>query len=146
MRSCTPTATVTDAPAGGPYWVSEERVAASGLLTLVVAPGSRNWAAELSGGEQRVAFCRLLSVRPQWLFMDEASSALDEAAEASLYRLLRQRLPTMTIVSIGHHASLEALHARHLTLTPVGDGPVRVLLRPAESAPGRSASSGAHRA
>jgi vitamin B12/bleomycin/antimicrobial peptide transport system ATP-binding/permease protein len=114
-------------PATGPVppdAALEDLLRACGLAHLAGRLGeARNWAAELSGGEQqRVAFCRVLIVRPQWLFMDEASSALDEAAEASLYRLLRQRLPNMTIVSIGHHASLEAIHTRHLTLTPVAGG------------------------
>jgi putative ATP-binding cassette transporter len=42
-----------------------------------------NWAMALSPGEQqRLAFARALLFRPNWLFLDEASSALDEATEA----------------------------------------------------------------
>jgi putative ATP-binding cassette transporter len=76
---------------------------------------SENWAQLLSGGEQqRVAFARALLYRPDWLFMDEATSALPEEAQAGLYRLLAERLPDTTLVSIGHRASLAAFHARHL--------------------------------
>ena len=49
---------------------------------------SGNWSMVLSPGEQqRLAFARALLVKPDWLFLDEASSALDEATEAAMYRL-----------------------------------------------------------
>ena len=48
----------------------------------------------LSGGEQqRVAFARALINRPEWLFLDEASAALPEQAQAEMYSLMRERLP-----------------------------------------------------
>ena len=41
----------------------------------------RHWALMLSPGEQqRVAFARAFLHKPQWLFLDEATSSLDEAA------------------------------------------------------------------
>ena len=43
-----------------------------------------NWAMSMSPGEQqRLSFARALLVKPDWLFLDEASSALDEATERS---------------------------------------------------------------
>jgi putative ATP-binding cassette transporter len=70
-----------------------------------------NWAQRLSIGEQqRVAFARVLLARPEIVFLDEATSALDEAAEMSLYRLLREAPWRPTIVSIGHHGTLERFH------------------------------------
>ena len=70
-----------------------------------------NWAQRLSIGEQqRVAFARVLLARPEIVFLDEATSALDEAAEMSLYRLLREAPWRPTIVSVGHHATLQRFH------------------------------------
>ncbi len=78
----------------------------------------QHWAQQLSGGEQqRIALARALLHKPDWLFMDEATAALDEAAEAKLYGLLRTQLPLTTVVSIGHRASLTRYHSRQLTLT-----------------------------
>jgi putative ATP-binding cassette transporter len=74
-----------------------------------------NWGQVLSGGEQqRVAFARALINRPDWLFLDEASAALPEQAQADLYVLLRERLPQTTLVSIGHRDSLAQFHERRL--------------------------------
>jgi len=82
---------------------------------------SAHWALQLSGGEQqRIAFARALVQRPDWLFLDEATSAVDEAGEKHLYELLRDRLPNATLVSVGHRSSLRPFHSRHLVLTPHG--------------------------
>jgi putative ATP-binding cassette transporter len=70
-----------------------------------------NWAQRLSIGEQqRLAFARVLLARPEIVFLDEATSALDEAAEVSLYRLLREAPWKPTIVSVGHHGTLQRFH------------------------------------
>ena len=74
---------------------------------------AENWAQVLSGGEQqRLAFARALLNKPDWLFLDEATASLPEDAQDALYRLLKQRLPHTTLVSIGHRASLRGYHAR----------------------------------
>ncbi len=88
-------------------------------LSAVGLPGeldrSENWAQVLSGGEQqRLAFARALLNKPDWLFLDEATAALPEEAQEALYRLLKERLPRTTVVSIGHRASLAGHHARQL--------------------------------
>ena len=38
----------------------------------------------LSGEQQRIAFARALVQKPDWLFLDEATSAPEEATEAHL--------------------------------------------------------------
>jgi vitamin B12/bleomycin/antimicrobial peptide transport system ATP-binding/permease protein len=89
-----------------------------------------NWALLLSPGEQqRIAFSRALIHKPDWLFLDEATSAVDEATEAQLYRLLGERLPATTIVSVGHRATLRAFHRRRLVVQPNGHGPAAVVER-----------------
>jgi putative ATP-binding cassette transporter len=74
-----------------------------------------HWNRMLSGGEQqRLAIARVLLYAPDYLFLDEATAALDEAAEATLYRLLQERLPAATIISIGHRSTLGAFHRRRV--------------------------------
>jgi putative ATP-binding cassette transporter len=80
-----------------------------------------NWSMVLSGGEQqRLAIARAILVKPDWLFLDEATSALDEANEEHIYRLLLERLPTASIISIGHRSGLQRFHDQRLTLDPEG--------------------------
>jgi putative ATP-binding cassette transporter len=74
-----------------------------------------SWAQTLSGGEQqRLAIARALLNRPDWLFMDEPTASLPDAAQAELYALLKERLPGTTLVSIGHRESLDRFHQRKL--------------------------------
>src|SRR3954466_10669240 len=76
-----------------------------------------NWAQVLSGGEQqRLAFARALINKPDWLFLDEATASLPEEDQEALYRLLKEKLPGTTLVSIGHRASLAQFHAKRLAL------------------------------
>ena len=81
----------------------------------------QNWTMQLSGGEQqRLAIARALLHRPDWLFLDEATAALDEASERRLYGLLEQRLSRATIVSIAHRPTVAAFHRRRFSLVPDG--------------------------
>ena len=82
-----------------------------------------NWATRLSGGEkQRLALARALLVKPDWIFLDEATASLDPEAEADLYRVLKERLPHATLVSIAHRPSVAALHESRLELQRSGTG------------------------
>jgi len=80
-----------------------------------------DWARTLSLGEQqRLAVGRVLLNRPQLVFLDEASSAMDEGLEYAMYQLLRQSLPETILVSVGHRSSLLDFHSQELEL--LGDG------------------------
>ena len=81
-----------------------------------------HWNRMLSLGEQqRLGIARAILHAPDFLFLDEATASLDEPAEAALYKLLKERLPDATIVSIGHRSTLAAFHKRGLRLERAGD-------------------------
>jgi putative ATP-binding cassette transporter len=68
--------------------------------------------------QQQLSLVRVLLQKPEWLFLDKATSALDEATEQRAYELLTERLPGVTIVTVAHRASVAAYHSRKWTLTP----------------------------
>lgn len=62
---------------------------------------------KLSGGErQRVAIARALYAEPSLLFLDEASSALDEATETAIMDELRDLADEVTILAITHRRAV----------------------------------------
>jgi putative ATP-binding cassette transporter len=78
-----------------------------------------NWSHELSIGEQqRVAIARALLLKPDWLYLDEATSALDPPNEQRMYRLLAERLPNATVLSIAHRPEVARFHHRRLAIDP----------------------------
>ncbi len=97
-----------------------QALVAVGLPELVGRLGEEaHWNRMLSLGEQqRLAIARALLHAPDYLFLDEATASLDEAAEAALYRLLHERLKGTTIISIGHRSTLGAFHGRRVELVP----------------------------
>lgn len=85
-----------------------------------------DWSRILSLGEQqRLAFARVLLSAPDYIFLDEATSALDEPRELEMYELLREQLPNVTVVSVGHRSTLFKLHDVELNLDGAGNYTLR---------------------
>ena len=117
-------------PAGGvDDEALRESLAAVGLRELAGRLSEAgHWALQLSPGEQqRIAFARAVVQKPDWLFLDEATSAVDEATEARLYRLVRERLAGTTVFSVGHRATLRPFHSRQLLVRANGNGPSSIV-------------------
>jgi vitamin B12/bleomycin/antimicrobial peptide transport system ATP-binding/permease protein len=94
----------------------------------------QDWVKVLSPGEQqRVAFARVLLTKPKAVFLDEATSAMDEGLELAMYRLLRSELPNTIVVSVSHRSTVEHHHNQRLEL--LGEGQWR--LGPLEDEPAR---------
>lgn len=67
----------------------------------------QSWKTLFSGGEQqRIAFARLLLARPEIIYLDEATSHLDETSANKLLSLIKQHLPSSTVIYISHQQSL----------------------------------------
>ena len=75
----------------------------------------QDWSRVLSLGEQqRIAIARALLAAPRYLFLDEATSAVDFMTERSLYATLVDS--GITCVSVGHRDSVLAFHQHELRL------------------------------
>ncbi|MDK1389736.1 ABC transporter ATP-binding protein [Sinorhizobium sp. 8-89] len=73
----------------------------AGFATIVGERGLK-----LSGGErQRIAIARALYGEPKFLFLDEASSALDETTEAAIMDHIRKIVGEVTVLAITHRKS-----------------------------------------
>jgi putative ATP-binding cassette transporter len=76
-----------------------------------------NWSERLSLGEQQgLAFARIVLSKPALLFLDEASSAVDDKAKARMLGLLRSDSWQPTIVSVGHGENMQKLYTASIDL------------------------------
>ncbi len=102
---------------------AEEALAKVGLGHLIERLYEvENWGAVLSTAEQqRLGFARLLIRRPDWIFIENATNALDVESEAEMLRLLDNEFKQATLITIGHHEALEEHHHRKLIFERVDD-------------------------
>jgi putative ABC transport system ATP-binding protein len=108
--------------------ISEDPMNAADALALVGLEERRgHFPAQLSGGEQqRVAIARALAKRPDVLFCDEPTGALDYATGKVVLRVLQDanRKTGTTVVTITHNAAIAGMGDRVVRLM---DGTVREL-------------------
>jgi vitamin B12/bleomycin/antimicrobial peptide transport system ATP-binding/permease protein len=87
---------------------------------------SCDWSNILSVGEQqRLAFARVLFNRPQVVFLDESTSAMDEGLEHAMYAMLRKEMPETLLVSVGHRSTLADFHTHRLEVDGQGGWALR---------------------
>lgn len=78
---------------------------------------SEDWSEVLNGADlQRLAFARLLLLRPDWVVLGDATDALDPVSADALLRLVATRLPQTALVLIGQHPGSAETFNRRLTL------------------------------
>jgi putative ATP-binding cassette transporter len=84
-----------------------------------------HWQQQLSWGEeQRLSFARVLLQKPDWIFLDKATSALDETSERKIFDLLEQRLPDAAVVAIANRPGAVQDYEHSWTLVPGPAGSV----------------------
>lgn len=81
------------------------------------------WDEMLSEGVmEQMGFARVLLHRPDWIFLDEATSSLDDDTQAALLALFRSELNQATVLTFSARSGLEQFHDRTLTLTKSEEG------------------------
>jgi len=112
--------------------MSDERLrSALETMDLAVLGGRLDevarWDQVLSNGErQRLAMARLLVHRPRVIILDDALSALEEAAQSALIARVRMELPEATIVTLAQRPAPPGGHDRQLVLQRRAGRPILV--------------------
>jgi putative ATP-binding cassette transporter len=107
---------------------SDERIREALTLLGLARLGTRldvtaPWDQQLSLHEQqRLAIARVLLNEPDWVFLDKATSALDEEMEKRAYSLIAERLPHTTVISVAHRPEVAGYHTRRWTIAPNSHG------------------------
>jgi len=74
-----------------------------------------SWEHVLSAAQQqRLSFARMLLHRPDWIFLAEATNALDAAAQREMAELLVAELPSTAVVAVGRPGMFDGFFQRVL--------------------------------
>lgn len=74
-----------------------------------------SWEHVLSAAQQqRLSFARMLLHRPDWIFLAEATNALDATAQHEMAELLAAELPSATVVAVGRPGLFDKFFQRVL--------------------------------
>ncbi|MCW0232107.1 MAG: ABC transporter ATP-binding protein/permease [Ferrovibrio sp.] len=74
-----------------------------------------NWDHVLSAAQkQRLSFARILLHRPDWIFLAEATNALDEATQREMAQMLVEELPSAAVVAVGRTGLFDGFFRRVL--------------------------------
>jgi len=75
------------------------------------------WSRILSPGEQqRIAAARAILSEPDFLFIDEGTSALDAPSETKVYKTIVEHLPKVALISVAHRESVVSFHQQLLRI------------------------------
>lgn len=69
-----------------------------------------DWDSLSRGEKERLVFARAFLHKPDYLFMDEPTSAMDDALQEKVLRVLPQLLPNTAVVAVIHGLNQEILH------------------------------------
>lgn len=84
----------------------------------------KDWSSLLSLGEQqRLAFCRILLNKPELVFLDESTSALDIENEDAMYKIIKDM--KMTCISVGNRPNVMKHHDEVLKVRADGSWDVQ---------------------
>lgn len=76
-----------------------------------------DWSVRLKlADQQRIGCARLLYRKPDWVFMAEATAALEPPDETRMFELILSVLPQVTLLTLDHRPHLEHFHTRKLDL------------------------------
>ncbi len=86
-----------------------------------------NWEAVFSlAQQQRLSFARMVLHRPNWIFLSEATNALDPAGQREICELLAKEFPSAAVVAVGRTALSDEFFHRvlHVEETAAADAAV----------------------
>jgi putative ATP-binding cassette transporter len=76
-----------------------------------------NWEQAFSvSQQQRLSFARMLLHRPDWIFLAEATNALDRAGQREIAALLAAEFPKATVLATGQDGLFDGFFQRVLTI------------------------------